>query len=86
MRDDVISRRAAIDEIRKWKRYETTEGLVERIENLPSSQPEIIQCKECKHSIDFYNDGKCYCRRPNRELDWIGDWNFYCASAERREE
>lgn len=37
---DTIERQAAIDEIRKWKKYETTEGLVERIENLPPAQPE----------------------------------------------
>lgn len=54
--------------------------------NVLTAQPEIIQCKDCKHSIDFYGDGECYCRRPNRELDWIGDWNFYCGCAERREE
>ena len=57
-----------------------------QIAKIPSAQPEIIQCKDCKHSIDFYGDGECYCRRPNRELDWIGDWNFYCGCAERQEE
>lgn len=49
-----------------------------------SAQPEIVRCRDCKYSIDFYNDGECYCRRPNRELDWTGDWNFYCGAAERR--
>jgi ribosomal protein L19 len=35
---DTVSRRAAIDEIQKWKRYETTEGMIERINALPSAQ------------------------------------------------
>jgi hypothetical protein len=55
---------------------EAYKKLMNYLEELPSAQPEIIQCKDCKHSIDFYGDGECYCRRPNRELDWIGDWNF----------
>lgn len=54
------------------------------ISSQPSAQPEIVRCRDCKYSIDFYDDGECYCRRPNRELDWTGDWNFYCGAAERR--
>lgn len=47
---------------------------------------EVIRCKDCKYSIDFYDDGDCYCRRPNRALEWVGDWDFYCKAAERRQD
>lgn len=47
---------------------------------------EVIRCKYCKYSIDFYDEGDCYCRRPDRGLEWVGDWDFYCKAAERRED
>ena len=50
--DDLISRKAAIDAIRKWKRYETTEGLVDRINKLPSAQPETHEERTETHACD----------------------------------
>lgn len=48
---------------------------------------EVIRCKGCKHSIDYYGDGECYCRRPGRALDYKGQkWDGYCDAGERREE
>ena len=46
----------------------------------------IIRCKDCKHSVDYYNDGECYCRNPNySDLIYIsGGWNHYCGYSERR--
>ena len=49
--EDLISRKAAIDVIRKWKRYETTEGLVDRINNLPSAQPTISILENVEDTI-----------------------------------
>lgn len=52
------------------------------MDNEPSAQPEIIWCKDCRYSIDEYGDGECYCKRPSRELVWIGKrWDFFCAAA-----
>ena len=96
---DCISRQMAIDTVEESRRLNHHQDgkaalahehehrrFLKILMELPSAQPEIIQCKDCEHSIDFYGDGECYCRRPNRELDWIGDWNFYCGCAERRKE
>ena len=70
---DCISRRAALDCVSNslvaWEAYEA-------IEALPSAQPEIIRCKDCKywgkHELcdkwDYY----------------ISNGDFYCGCAERR--
>ena len=58
----------------------------EQLENLPTVQPTIIRCRDCKYSIDEYNDGDCYCKRPSRELVWIGkSWDFFCKAGDKRE-
>lgn len=46
---------------------------------------ELIRCKDCKYSVEEYNDGECYCDY-NRELRYIKDWDHYCGWAERKEE
>lgn len=48
-------------------------------------QQEIIRCRDCKYSVDEYNDGTCYCKRPSRELVWIGRWDFFCKAGTKRE-
>ena len=65
-RNDLISRKAAIDAIRastskytgfmEMEMY-TDDDAVEAIEALPSAQPEIIRCRECRHwyTGDGYN-------------------------------
>lgn len=51
----------------------------------PSTQPEIIHCRDCRYSTDFYQDGCCYCKRPSEEMRYIEEgYGFYCAGAERR--
>lgn len=54
------------------------------IDELPSAQPEIIRCKDCKYARLTY-DGSCkYCDIwfPY-EAEYM-DGDYYCASAERR--
>lgn len=50
-----------------------------------SVQPEIVRCKDCRHGVDYYHDGDCYCSNPKWGLEYFGgSWEFYCADAERR--
>ena len=70
------------------------------LRNLPTAQPEIIRCKDCKHrptptradegitygfSVEF-PDEKCPCRCEDGWYNWYPKNDFYCGYAERREE
>jgi len=51
---DLISRQAAIKTAIEWydthfRDGESVAGLATGLKNLPSAQPEIIRCKDCKH-------------------------------------
>ena len=84
--DDLISRKDAIDALdaiesevadgegfryAKWREY---------FENLPSAQPEIIHCKDCKHGELFSDQYLC------RKAVFWREGDFYCGYAERRED
>ena len=54
------------------------------LEEVPSAQPEIIHCKECKFAHMTY-DGECkYCDVWFHDESEYLDGDYYCASAERR--
>jgi hypothetical protein len=58
------------------------------IDLLPSAQPEIIRCKDCRFAILTY-DGDCkYCQYLEGEFGLTDavyfDGNDYCSHAERR--
>ena len=70
----------------------------EAIENLPSAQPEIIRCKDCKHrpiatradegvlwgfSVEF-PDEICPFHCEDGWYNYYPKDDFYCANAERR--
>lgn len=90
--NDTISRQAAIDALADYihnvdKVYSTghlsmsdcEDAARSVIEGLPSAQPEIIRCKDCKW-WDKYGENHGYCMRVRR-------WGeYFCADAERREE
>lgn len=94
MKDDLISRQAAIDaldgkiEITGRTNAEAVKVYVrlvkDRLERLPSAQPDIVRCKECRNwDITWTNDwapNYHYCPM----LDGIRRDDFYCADAERR--
>lgn len=46
-------------------------------------EKELIRCKDCKYSVDEYDDGECYCNYT-KCLQYVKDWNHYCAWAEQK--
>jgi len=71
--DDLISRQAAIEAFEDTT-Y-TKNEIRRRITELPSAQPEIIRCKDCKHW-----DGVDTCDVIDAPV-WDND---FCSMAERR--
>ena len=76
---DLISRQAAIDTVAKHFRIDNDllEVIVYEMERLPSTQPEIIRCRDCK----WKNRHNC-----TRAVEVPIDDDKYCAWAERRTE
>lgn len=72
---DLISRQAAIGivefECGEWRGLAST--IVKAIEQLPSAQPDIIRCKDCRHNHDC-----------NIQYHAQAGEEFYCGAAERR--
>jgi len=80
-KDDVIYRQAAIDaciRVRELRAYDE----IEEIKALPSAQPEIIRCKDCKFYSPMNRETKTgICNLTMHQN--FGD-NWFCAGAERR--
>lgn len=88
---DLISRQAAIDEIRKCR---FVVDAIEKIRGLPSAQPEIIHCKDCRW-WEKYGDNIGYCHAAKHghisrhwEISIMRTYesDFFCADAERRQD
>lgn len=87
---DLISRQAAIDAVIKETYmdgaygYSDAKSLVDAICDLPSAQPEIVRCKDCKY---VGTDATC-CLVCNREGMGLKPYHVrkddYCSYAERR--
>lgn len=78
---DTISRQAVIDAFETAaKGGASIEDIKLVFENLPSAQPDIIRCKDCKHSRFF--DPCFYCYEMCGEV--IVPENGFCFKAERR--
>ena len=92
--DDMISRRAAIRWVKTESNpygkptldYESGKKVIEHLEAMPSAQPEIVRCKECKwyelpsHKI---TENCVKWMKSNGILLPIKP-NDYCSYAERR--
>jgi len=99
--DDLISRQAAIDIADDLRDYINVVGYwawMERLKGLPTAQPEIVRCKDCKHQIKEWRDDKrfkdkgywVYGCKVMSDLcgywAWFGQDNEFCSDAERRAE
>lgn len=83
LNNDCISRQAAIEAF--WRlsisiRPSVFEAITDMLKTLPSVQPEIIRCKDCKHRLN-----SLYCEAWNNSPGFpcIGD-EMFCSMAERR--
>lgn len=102
--DDLISRQAAIDAMHQYSHFDDfdisvidEETAVIAIKELPSVQPDIIRCKDCKHQVKEWREDKRF--KDNGYWvygcevisDICGYWalfrqdNEFCSEAERKE-
>ena len=82
--NDLISRKQALEEMtfsdgieKDGVLYVPLRDVNKHIKNLPSVQPEIILCKDCK----FFIDHRCYYWRTAD--DWR-ETDDFCSNAERK--
>ena len=95
---DLIDRQAAIDAVLGVVPYDEywKEQIEKAVNALPSAQPKIIRCKDCRHRIvnDHYGEKgylniKGYCELDTGDPFELGrdaqndDW--FCADGERKE-
>jgi hypothetical protein len=88
MKDDAISRSAAVSGISdllmlelKGERLPTYNEVYRAIYDLPSAQPEIIHCKDCKYNPNPPECGNAACVLFYGMTDQMG----FCHHGERRE-
>ena len=96
MKNDLISRQAAVKALEETKqsdpfnRYEYQnigiDWSIDAIKALPSAQPEIIHCKDCKFygRVDkrrFYRGSDCL----NKRIDTIVPDRDFCSRGERKD-
>ena len=84
--DDLISRQAAVDSLNdeyhgmisdeSMKIYQ----IVEWLNTLPSAQPEIIRCKDCREFRRWIDTDITFCDLTESERDALD----FCSRAERR--
>ena len=87
---DLISRQAVIEINRSYHGQmpnEVNHRIWKEINELPSAQPEIIHCRDCKHwregAVYMYCD-KLFGMGVLDAYDYMTDEDDYCSRAERR--
>lgn len=82
--NDLISRQAALNCFHDWidsrGDVHTADEIPEynEIMELPSAQPEIVMCKDCKYNVSSHK-----CLHPE-SFFLVPDDDFYCGYAKRR--
>ena len=82
--NDTISRQAAIDAVKEaYENDEMFDGYEYRLQELPSAQPEIVRCKDCKYA-EYIDDVKTlWCTECGQGRTVAP--NDFCSYAKRRE-
>ena len=62
--------------------YMDTKSIVDLLNDLPSAQPEIVRCKDCKHRASYW--GNCRLLEEKYHQSVLVDGNSFCSMAERR--
>ena len=86
--DDLISRKAAIEVVQNRHMMLSKEKvlLINDLEKLPSIQPEIIYCKDCKHHWTHKCMDSMPIERCDLEQTFYDAEHDFCSLAERRED
>lgn len=94
--NDLISRKAAIEAIEELtNRYFVRKAVLviaqDTINNLPSAQPEIIRCKDCKWYVIYQlkkdgTDDRRYKPSYCLSLSFHPNPKWFCADGERKED
>ena len=89
MKYDLISRQAAIEKISEtiWDTA-VANDVKTTLKELPSAQPEIIRCKDCRffHPRSVYGHGLCDVHCNGIGESEVVRGTYFCADAERKEE
>ena len=70
-----------------YKMYPDYMTVWKYLHQLPSAEPEIVRCEDCKHLFDGEHNANC-CEVLMRKAKWLTeitvDMNWSCADGERR--
>lgn len=85
MNKDIIYRQAAIDAVEYWHGVDVSEALGK----VPSAQPEIVRCEECKHYKEWESEFTpnavvTQCMADNFPISKAIPDGWFCAGAERK--
>ena len=92
--NDLIDRQAAIDALNKLKIYRPLDSdryvisdCLNKIVNLPSAQPEIIRCKDCRYykTYQYVNGIRKFLPKCSFNDIYVAEEDF-CSQAERRQD
>lgn len=85
--DDLISRQAALDavfELDVTNRVSWKDAVIDTIDALPSAEPEIVRCKDCRWGREVCGNIEC-----NVDLNLPPEYHGYewfCPNGKRRKE
>lgn len=88
--DDTISRRGAIkaikDALLSWSNMPgwRDNKIVGALDKLPSAQPDIIRCKDCKYWTHIKRTNRYWCKTDDGLFDLNPSPDDFCSRAERR--